>query len=99
MPNIRLAPFYIDDLTLAIIDRLRDRMSRQEFFQRLIQSGWCNTLEELAKLGRDYAVPEMAQKTGNMQQGRTLLVIEPARDDDEPDHEDHDHAPPTAARR
>ena len=53
MPNIQLEPFYVDEITLALIDRLRDgdRMSRDEFFRRMIQAGLCNIFEELARLG------------------------------------------------
>src|SRR5215510_2576739 len=77
MPNIQLEPFYIDEITLALIDRLRDgnRMSRDEFFRRMIQAGLCNQLEELARLTRDYATQEMAQTTGSLQDGRKLLAV------------------------
>lgn len=80
MPNIQLEPFFVDDLALAWVDKLRDRMSREEFFRRMMQAGLCNALEELARTTRDHAALEMSQATGGFQQGRGLLVIEAAKE-------------------
>ena len=82
MPNIQLEPFYVDEITLALIDRLRDgdRMSRDEFFWRMIQAGLCNTFEELARLSRDYATQDTAQATASFQSGRKLLAVTEAQE-------------------
>ena len=90
MPNIQLAPFFIDDLTLAVIDRLRDRVSREEFFRRMIEYGLCTTLEELARLRRDYAAQDTSHKTALFQKGRDLLNVEAARNPAQPAPEDKD---------
>jgi hypothetical protein len=79
MPNIQLAPFFIDDHTLAWIDKIRDRLSRDEFFRLLMHAGLCNTLEEMAKLSRDFATHHTSQISGSFERGRKLLAIGEAR--------------------
>ena len=77
MAVIQLAPFEIDDVTLAVIDRLRDAMPRDAYLLRLLQGGLCNELEELARVGRDHLAADINHQTHHRHDGRKLLSLGP----------------------
>ncbi len=82
MAIVRLEPFWIDDVTLGLIDQLRDGMSREEYFRRLLQGGLANALEELARTTRDYIAAEINHQTSHQLAGRKMLTLSkpPAND-------------------
>lgn len=79
MPILQLEPFEIDEVTLGLIDKLRDGMSREQYFRRLIQGGLANALEELARISRDFVTAEIHHQTSHQLAGRKLLTLDKAR--------------------
>jgi hypothetical protein len=91
MPRFTLA-FSIDEAALPILDRLRDTMSRDQFFRHALELGFCEIFEGMTRTHRDMTMHLLSGNTLDYKQGRATLF----RTND-PDNADR-AAPPDEAR-
>jgi hypothetical protein len=85
MPNITHS-FFISDEGLALINILRDKISIEEFFRRLIELGLTDVIEQSAQLNRDYLNHMNAGDTKDFRIGRAALFRIAAPEQDKPKH-------------
>jgi hypothetical protein len=72
MPKFTLA-FSIDDAVLPLYDKLRDGMTRQQFFHHALQLGLCEILESMTRTQRDMTMHLLSGNTLDYKQGRASL--------------------------
>ena len=73
MPLIELK-FSVSDAALPIYDKLRDSMSREQFFRHALELGLCEILEATMRVQRDYVTHVLAGNTLDYKQGRAALL-------------------------
>jgi hypothetical protein len=73
MPLIELK-FSVSDAALPILDKLRDSMSREQFFRHALELGLCEILEATTRMHRDYVAHKLAGNTLDYKQGRAALL-------------------------
>ena len=73
MPLIELK-FSVSDAALPIYDKLRDSMSREQFFRHALELGLCEILEATTRLQRDYVTHVLSGNTRDYKQGRAALL-------------------------
>ena len=72
MPLIEFK-FSVSDTALPILDKLRDSMSRDQFFRHALELGLCEILEATTRMHRDYVTHKLAGNTLDYKQGRAAL--------------------------
>jgi hypothetical protein len=93
MPKFSLS-FSIDDAALPILDKLRDGMTRQQFFHHALQLGLCEIFESMTRTHRDMTMHLLTGTTLDYKQGRAALF----RTND-PDNADKPAAPEIDERK
>jgi hypothetical protein len=73
MPLIELK-FSVSDAALPILDKLRDSMSRDQFFRHALELGLCEILEDATRMQRDHLTRILAGNTNDYKQGRAALL-------------------------
>jgi hypothetical protein len=72
MPTFQIS-FTIDPDALPIVDKLRDSISREQFFRYALELGLCEILESATRVHRDMALSLLAGTTFDYKQARTAL--------------------------
>lgn len=72
MPMFELK-FSIDGDALSVFDKLRDRITRDQFFRHALELGLCEIVENMTRLHRDYTTHLLSGNTHDYKQGRAKL--------------------------
>jgi hypothetical protein len=72
MHNLELK-FSVSDMTLALIDELRDSRTREDLLRQVMQLGLCELIESTARTHRDYMSHVIAGHTKDYRQARQKL--------------------------
>jgi len=72
MPKFSIS-FSIDDAALPIFDKVRDQMTRQQFFHHALTLGLCEIVESVTRTQRDMTMHLLTGNTLDYRGGRAVL--------------------------
>jgi hypothetical protein len=74
MPNFSLK-FTLSDNLVPVIDSVRDKITREDFFRAALEIGIGDLIENAIRMHRDYLNHTITGQTKDYRQGRALLCV------------------------